>query len=37
MICEVTVFTFMTLGALVLGVFVGWAGGFLTGIFWRVK
>lgn len=37
MTCEITVFTFLTIGALVVGLLVGWLGGFVHGIYWRPK
>jgi len=36
-LCELTFCVFSIIGAIVLGVFVGWGFGFLHGIFWRVK
>jgi uncharacterized membrane protein len=34
--CEFILYSYVVIGALVVGAFVGWALGFLHGIFWRV-
>lgn len=37
MICEVIAFSFLTMGALAIGLIAGWLGGFVHGIYWRGK
>ena len=37
LLCELTFCTFSVIGALAVGVLIGWGGGFLHGIFWRPK
>lgn len=37
MMCEVFLYSFVTMGALFVGLFAGWLGGFVHGSFWRQK
>jgi hypothetical protein len=37
MMCEIFLYSFITIGALVIGVLIGWGVGFLHGNYWRVK
>lgn len=37
MICEITAFTFLTMGALAIGLLAGWLGGFVHGSYWSGK
>ncbi len=37
MICEVILFSFLTVGGFVVGLLIGWLGGFVHGSFWRQK
>ena len=36
-LCEIALCTFVTVGALFIGILVGWLGGFVHGSFWRVR
>ena len=35
--CEVIAYTWLTIGALVVGALAGWLGGFVHGSYWRQK
>lgn len=35
--CEIALYSIAIIGALVVGVLVGWLGGFVHGSYWRAK